>query len=121
VFSNIVYFWLFAVVVDASWCAIWNMLILCFIVILHDLYASGGRFSGDAILVLYEPDRGFMSEDAPSASRSRRGDPAGSYEDLPAMRNAAYRAVSEGLKVRGKLMREERIITSKRRNCLCMP
>lgn len=57
------------------------------------------RFSGDAILVLYEPDRGFMAADAPSAARSRRGDLAGSYEDLPAMRNAAYRAVSEGLKV----------------------
>lgn len=84
---------------------IWLLLALCLITTLHALnllvarFVVYPRFSGDAILVLYEPDRGFMSDDAPSASRSRRGDPAGSYEDLPAMRNAAYRAVSEGLKV----------------------
>jgi hypothetical protein len=48
------------------------------------------RFSGDAILVLYEPDRSFMHADAPPKPESGI--------DLPAMRNAAQRAVAEGLK-----------------------
>jgi class 3 adenylate cyclase len=53
------------------------------------------KFSGDAILVLYEPDRNFMPDDAPPAARKKGKNP---YDDMPAMRNAAYRAVSEGIK-----------------------
>lgn len=45
--------------------------------------------------MLYEPDRTFMPDDAPPAAKKRGDNP---YDDMPAMRNAAYRAVSEGLK-----------------------
>ena len=48
------------------------------------------RFSGDAILVLYEPNRKFMPKGAPAAPASG--------VDVAAMQNAAQRAVSEGLK-----------------------
>jgi len=51
------------------------------------------RFSGDAILVLYQPDRSFMPKDSPAAKKGE-----GAYADMPAMRNAAYRAVSEGVR-----------------------
>jgi hypothetical protein len=59
------------------------------------------RFSGDAICVLYEPDRSTMAPGALAAAAdgsSKKGAAAGStYADLPAMQHAAYRAVSEGL------------------------
>jgi hypothetical protein len=67
------------------------------------------KFSGDAICVLYEPDRSFMKKDAPSPVAGNSADKPGEnkttgvsyggerYDDLPAMRDATYRAVSEGL------------------------
>lgn len=50
--------------------------------------------------MLYEPDRGLMgAEGQPSQKEgdSQPGSESGTYQDLGAMRHAAYRAVSEGL------------------------
>lgn len=57
------------------------------------------RFSGDAICVLYEPDRALMEGDdeASAEGDAAPGSESGVYRDLGAMRHAAYRAVSEGL------------------------
>jgi len=57
--------------------------------------------------VLYEPEpsdktapgatEAADAKTASNSSASKSGGPAESYADLPAMQNAAYRAVSEGL------------------------
>jgi hypothetical protein len=63
-------------------------------------FLSASRFSGDAICVLYEPDRALMEGDDDEASAegdAAPGSESGVYRDLGAMRHAAYRAVSEGL------------------------
>lgn len=70
------------------------------------------RFSGDAILVLYEPDRTLMnsensSESTESSSESDKKKTKNGYNDELAMINATYRAVSEGLKA----LNDEYIVT----------